>query len=187
MIISASFVFFAGSYSNLWHGSQRAFLWALPRLYFGVSDPSPPLQCPENQKHAKPKPRRSLSSCSIVTAHCEHCSPLCEICYQARTKTYPYLLSAQTSISWSPLAAWWFAPRSSSLRCRRLSSSARCAPSAPAWRWIVGASLSRLCVATATPPTVWRSFTTARSFQTNRWWAFGWGWQWVALLPVTEI
>lgn len=82
----------------------------------------------------------------------------------------PSVLPLQTSISWSPSAAWWSAPRSSSPRCRRLSSSARCAPSAPAWRWIAAASPSRLFVATATPPTAWHSFTIAPSFQTNRWW-----------------
>lgn len=87
------------------------------------------------------------------------------------------LLATQTSISWSPSAAWWSDLRSWSPRCRRRSSSARCAPSAPAWRWTAGASRSRLCAETVTTPTAWRSSTTARCSQTNRWWEGCRGWR----------
>lgn len=49
---------FSGSHPNFWHGGQRAFLRAFPRLFPWVSDPSTPLQRRENQKHEEPEPRR---------------------------------------------------------------------------------------------------------------------------------
>lgn len=156
---------FSGSHPNFWHGGQRAFLRAFPRLFPWVSDPSTPLQRRENQKHEEPEPRRFELTSHVLREQC------C-LLFLVNSEVSTSVFLPQTSISWSPSAAWWSAPRSSSLRCRRHSSSARCAPTAPAWRWIAGASPSRLCVATATPPTAWRWFTIAPSSQTNRWWEF---------------
>lgn len=104
-----------------------------------------------------------------MNAHVKYCMPYLVWVYH---RVLCAFLSPQTSISWSPSAAWWSAPRSSFPRCRRPSSSARCAPSPHGRRWIVAGLPSQPCVATATPPTAWRSFTIAHSFPTNRWWEF---------------
>lgn len=53
---------FTGSHSHVWHGSERTFLRAVPRLHPWIPDPSPPLQRPEDKEHAEPEPRRCVDT-----------------------------------------------------------------------------------------------------------------------------